>query len=448
MPSSSKPKPTTPRAAFHAKVFDWSKRLWSAVSKASQYSEVHESFLKEFKKIRDEGQALNVTAVTMVNHVTPIYNHIALQGYKADIHYLPLKEAVANYCEGKPVADWKAPSVELNRSSSSSPSPSPSPVKEPPRKGNAEPTRKKGKAKAAVLDDRSDRDESEKELAKSRKPTADKGEANLPTTEGMEINPTKCALCEHRGHVCHVNPKATKAAACFECNHWRLKCSLAPTRTKKAEEEEVAASKEPAIVVKRRKKPTQVPAGHPGQIGCEFLTFFLPTHLLISFALADSLAPDILKKLESYESGNSQLLEKIEEQSQAIVRLTAENRSTREWFKTRLELLWESSSNRDEAIAESMKAILTHAEEMSLHVGLRQAGEKLEALLKDSSRPAVPTSTPPAVPGTLAEGHAATPKTTTPKTTPTRAADSSSKRPADETSDSGSKPKRRKVGEP
>ena len=77
------------------------------------------------------------------------------------------------------------------------------------------------------------------------------------------------------------------------------------------------------------------------------------------------MAPEILKKLESYESGKSQLLERIEELSQAIARLTAENRSTREWFKTRLELLWESTSKWDEAIGEAMKGILEHAEEMS-----------------------------------------------------------------------------------
>ena len=223
----------------------------------------------------------------MVDHVTPIYNHIALQGYKAHIHYLPLKKAVANFCEGKPVADWKAPPDEL---SSSSPSPPPSPPpkvnEEPPRKSGS--TKKKDKAKAAGSDElvRSD-DDSDKETTKPRKPTDPK----LPTTAGMEASPTKCTLCEQRGHVCHVNPKATKAAAaCFECNHWRLKCSLAPTRGKKgdapAEEEEEVA---PVITVKRRKKLTQVPAGQkstvpagqkpaqvpqPPQLNCMFKPLF------------------------------------------------------------------------------------------------------------------------------------------------------------------------------
>jgi hypothetical protein len=72
-----------------------------------------------------------------------------------------------------------------------------------------------------------------------------------------------------------------------------------------------------------------------------------------------------LEILESYELGKSQLLEKIEEQSQAIACLTAENQSTREWFETRLQLLWENTSKRDEAIGKSMKSILEHAKEMS-----------------------------------------------------------------------------------
>ena len=105
--------------------------------------------------------------------------------------------------------------------------------------------------------------------------------------------------------------------------------------------------------------------------------------------------------MESYESGRSVLLEKMEELAQALDRLTTENRSTREWFKTRLQLLWESCSRQDQAIAESMNVNLKQAEEMCLHIGLRNAGEKLEALLKvpadtsTSSTLPVPTSTTP-----------------------------------------------------
>ena len=94
----------------------------------------------------------------------------------------------------------------------------------------------------------------EREPAKQR--TTSRVAKSLPLTDGLEPSPTKCTICERRGRVCHVNPKATKAAAaCFECNHWRLKCSLAPSRANTAkrseftvselsEDEEAAASKE------------------------------------------------------------------------------------------------------------------------------------------------------------------------------------------------------------
>ena len=50
MPSSSKVKTTTSKASFDAKVFDWSKKLYSVVSKISSYGEVHEEIFQEFKK--------------------------------------------------------------------------------------------------------------------------------------------------------------------------------------------------------------------------------------------------------------------------------------------------------------------------------------------------------------------------------------------------------------
>jgi hypothetical protein len=158
------------------------------------------------------------------------------------------------------------------------------------------------------------------------------------------------------------------------------------------------------------------------------------------------LAPEVLKKLENYESGRSHLLEKIEDLSQAIDRLTAENRSTREWFKTRLQLLWESTSRRDEAIGKAMKGILDHAEEMSRHVGLREIGTKLEALLK------VPADANPCqtlIPPIPLTETSTLPKTTPKPTTPTAAhvfpeVEQSKKREAEEELYEGNK--RRKVG--
>jgi hypothetical protein len=88
----------------------------------------------------------------------------------------------------------------------------------------------------------------------------------------------------------------------------------------------------------------------------------------------------------------------MEELSQAIERLSSENRSTREWFQTRLKLLWESASNRDEAIVAAMKNILENAIGMTQNFALREVGEKIEALLEDhpitSSAEIPPTPTP------------------------------------------------------
>jgi len=281
-----------------AKEKDWAKRLWIAVSKEGKYNAVHGDFFKEFNKIRDEAQALGIAKVTMVDHVAPIYDHTASQGYNAHIHYKPLREAVSNFCESRPVADWRAPPDQFSRSSSPVLPPSPR-MQNPQGKRSKEEKPhmvasglSKKKTKATNLDDvvRSDpEDESEKESTKPRdpgesgrprKPPAEEPRS-LPTTDGMERNTTKCTLCENRGHVCHVNPKATKAAAaCFECNHWRLKCSLAPARTKKGEDEEEPSKDQPP---KRRRKPAQVPAGQPGQLSCERTCFLLTSTEIFSF---------------------------------------------------------------------------------------------------------------------------------------------------------------------
>lgn len=359
----------------HAKVMDWSKRLWSAISNEGTYREGHEKFFKEFNELRDEAQAMDITTVTMANHVAPIYDHIASQTYTTHIHYKPLITAVANYCNGKPVADWKGPPDQYSRS--------PSPHVPASRPQSAGPSKKKAQPRISDEFVRSDQDDSEGESVKPlegdsvkpRKAASD----TLPSTEGMELHATKCSKCALRKHGgCHVNPKASKkaATACFECNHWKQKCSHAPTRTKKGEDEEEAPPKES----KRRRKPTQVPPGQPGQFIGECRSTC--SDIVYIFSLAESFAPEIMKKLENYESGRSLLLEKMEGLSQDIARLTTENRSTREWLMNRLQLVWESAEQRDETTSEALKNIWEFAGEITRHIGLREFGEKLEALHK------------------------------------------------------------------
>jgi hypothetical protein len=227
---SPKPSYKTPASweAHDIQVTKWAKRLWRAVHKEVTYKEEHEDLFKEFKELSDAAQGRDSVYMTpsMLNHVAPIYNHITTQGYQAHIHYEPLKESVCNFCQQKPVTDWKGPPDQFSRSDEAG---------------------------------RSDHNDSEVESAKARK--------SLPSTDEMELNPKKCNLCERRSHLCHVNPKTVKAAAaaCFECYFWRVKCSLSPARARKGkvvaeqndgQEEEVAASKEPAP--KRSRKPGEV----------------------------------------------------------------------------------------------------------------------------------------------------------------------------------------------
>ena len=97
------------------------------------------------------------------------------------------------------------------------------------------------------------------------------------------------------------------------------------------------------------------------------------------------MAPEILKKLEKYESGKSQELEKIEELSQAIAQLTTESQLTREWFTSQLQLFWEKVKNRDDQLGTAMQILLDHT---------KSVGERLEILMKIDRAATLPETTP------------------------------------------------------
>jgi transcription termination factor NusB len=379
---------TTTRGDHDAKVKDWSKRLYAAVLSKTDYSKDHTGILEEFQKLRDEARDLDITKVSMINHAAPIYDHVASQGYKDHVHFEPLRKAVSNFCAKRPVNDWKGPPDQHSRT----PSPliPPSSIKPKAKFVTMVASGPSGLKKKAAEPIRIELDdESEKESAKPRKPTADESKS-LPAMDGMELNPTKCSLCDSRSHGCHVNPKATKAAAaCFECNHWRLKCSLASNRGKKGEDEEdAAASKEQAP--KRRRKPNQVPAGQSGQFSSKLTYIFanvIQRQLIFNNSFTtDTLAPEVLKRMESFESGSSVLLEKLDEMAQAVDRQSSEIRSAKEWFKGRFQLL---SENHDEKMLKVMK-------------GIKDNAAKMDAILKltpaDHRRSQSPLSLAPPIP--------------------------------------------------
>jgi len=128
------------------------------------------------------------------------------------------------------------------------------------------------------------------------------------------------------------------------------------------------------------------------------------------------------------------LLERIEELSQVLARLNAENTTTREWVINRLQLVWdridevfEKMDQRDAITAEALKNVVEHGEEMSRLLGLdiRGFGEKVEGLFK------LPLVVDPRQ-TTLPFASTTTLQTPSPK-----------KRPADS---DASAPKRRKLG--
>jgi hypothetical protein len=285
--------PLKTQIPYDVRAKEWGKRLWTVVDSETKYNECHDDLFEEYKKLHGEATALGNNTYSMVNHAAPVYEHIASHGYKSHIHRKALIAAVGNFCENRPVVQWEGPPDQFSRSPSSRRSPSPplqpllaSKNKEFPRTTAAGSVKKNAKAVNPVIEESENESVKpvEDESAKPRKAEAKSGETksgeakSLPSTEGMELSPIKCTPCEPRGHGCHVNPKATKAAAaCFECNHWRIKCSLAPTRTnaKKGEDEdELAPTKEPAPKRRYYKKPTQIPAGQPGQFSGELTLLF------------------------------------------------------------------------------------------------------------------------------------------------------------------------------
>ncbi|KAF8798750.1 hypothetical protein BYT27DRAFT_7264614 [Phlegmacium glaucopus] len=405
---------------YNTDVVGWAKKLWGAMKDGS-YAPDHQDFFDEFNRLHDTSEGSQSTKTTMLDHVAPIYDHVASQGYQPDIHYQPLKVAVSNFCTNKPVTKWVGPADQWSRSPSptlNSPKPMPTPTNKVGKQtmprlkpqelmacivaSNAGPS-KKGKSKAPISEELLlSEDDTFFGEPETKAPLLSRASKPLPPTNGMETNSSKCKICSQRGHGCHINPRATNAlAACFECNHWKLKCSLAGPRVKKQAKPapdattrikkhaqpasdgpshdkklaELAHNDDDNMEIKvpvakprktQRKAPTQPSPGQPGQYG------------VVSFP------PDILKKLKDYESATCRQDEKIKELSQTVARLTQENRTTREWFDTRVRLLWENVNRWDEKIGAA-------------------AGDKLDALLKvpvglpyeeSIPKPSTPTPTP------------------------------------------------------
>jgi len=313
----------------------WAKLVWKAVQKRDEYATQHDALFKEFDRLRDEIKASRDPLLNdhrcLFHHVESIYNHTASQGYQPNIHYEPLCQAVLNWCHMTAVQVWIAPPDQHSRSASpiippeptprttrvadrpvatpaprsqrvtdppapmpapqaDRPVPTPAPRKRPaamtvsqPGGSKQVPTKgEKGKAKQTGKGSRSKPAPTSPEYIEEEdadaKPDADvkpdpPASRALPSTDHLDAHDPKCVRCQKADHGCHVHPSAT---ACFECNHWKVRCSLVKADKVEGEPEDPDATSGPK---KRtggsRKKPVGVPAGEPGQFGGKFGFFFL-----------------------------------------------------------------------------------------------------------------------------------------------------------------------------
>lgn len=297
----------------------WAEEVWKAVQKGEEYTRLHDALFKKFDDLRDGIKSSRNPILhdhrCLIHHVASIYNHTASQGYQPSIHFEPLCTAVQNWCYQRQVSHWNAPPDQHSRSASPvlPPDPPTNHAADLERKGATNPGPKraprpasmtvtpalagtyppfkpaatkpdKGKGKQTAKPSRakpiSPEFVEDEEEAKSVPPST-----SLPPTDGLEEHAPGCERCERNQRRCHINPNGTSAAAaCFECNHYKVRCSLVPTRADRGEGEpgpsRSSAKDEPegAVGPKKprgtRKKPTGVPAGVPGQYGGALFFFF------------------------------------------------------------------------------------------------------------------------------------------------------------------------------
>jgi len=269
---------------------------------------LHETLFKKFNQLRDTVKSscnpIFHDHRCLIHHVAAVYNHTASQGYQPNIHYQPLCDAVQNWCYKRAVDHWNAPPDQHSRSASpvlppdppanhaanlgpkraANPPAAPRPTvarppsmtvtPAPPSKPAAtKPDKGKGKqtAKAAQAKPPPTSPEFIEEDDDEVKP--DPPPKTLPPTDDFEEHDPKCNRCHKIQHGCHVNPNGTSAAAtaCFECNHYKVRCSLVPGPSRSSAKDESEVPKKPRG---GRKKLIVVPAGEPGQYGGAFLIFF------------------------------------------------------------------------------------------------------------------------------------------------------------------------------
>lgn len=404
-PPSNKIQPT-PRSTETAsdaayaegqrKLKEWTAKLYNALNDSEGYGEVHRGFLKDFENLSD--QVRGSTKRSIIPYIESVFNHTASQGYQHDVHYDPLFQGMSAYCRQLPPPTWVPPPDQYDKS----PTPTLPPLPAPPsikKKNQSQPVPGAGTSSTPIgppaaksRGKAGPKDKSQKDLVstqnkpipKSKAPQKPKlskefvedtsdgeykaGDSDEANAESKPVNRelVKCTGCEKDGSPCLVNPATVgskSSPACYECFSSKRKCSLYKRSTEG-----------------RKRKAVAVAPGAMGELSGKLFGFslYLPNVLLVEFGIPK----DLLERFERYETEANTSREELRELSQEVAALRAENNSVRRFCADRLCHVYETLGARDSETIEAFRSLASiHHEEHSLNAHLREAMEKVEALL-------------------------------------------------------------------
>ena len=109
-PMAPKAQHTAPAACHaegHRRLNQWTMCLYVALNDKDMYEKAHQSLFREFEALYN--LVCRSEKPSIIPYIKAIFNHTALQGYQQEIHYQPLFQAMAAYCNKAPPPIWVAP---------------------------------------------------------------------------------------------------------------------------------------------------------------------------------------------------------------------------------------------------------------------------------------------------------------------------------------------------
>ena len=109
-PMAPKAQYTTPAAHHaegHCRLNQWMMCLYAALNNENTYEKAHLSLFREFEVLSD--LVCRSEKPSIIPYIEAIFNHTMSQGYQQDVHYQPLLQAMAAYCNKAPPPIWVAP---------------------------------------------------------------------------------------------------------------------------------------------------------------------------------------------------------------------------------------------------------------------------------------------------------------------------------------------------